>query len=511
MSANFTPNLVDYSNQGEFRFWCQKVLPLVYDDSLSYYELLNKVVDYLNNAIADISAMGGNVDELLTAYDELQEYVNEQFGDGDLTEYVNAWLNDHPDVTTTLQDYAVTMNKLNDSVSGFIENAYYSEITYEKIRMHDTDCYIATIPKYDSEENLILPYLKYSTDTPLVVAEKDKTTFTCNGTIGASENGNYKQGVIISQGNILNSTVITQPDANAMGYVAFTEERSFTEYPIENTTAQTILNGGAYNAFLYYWKLIENGSMVDNSGTISNEGISAEIAAPRLAFGVKQNGDFVYLACDGRTDINSGLSSAQVAAILLSYGCVNAWNMDGGGSTSMEIRGSKINRNIDNNGTVDRPVAYTLNVKKSIPYGFNNILGDAYAKIGAEKQNVIQQIIPYINEVNDKVAIVLPLVGLNIWTKLSKNNRINASSSKTVTLPSAFKGIIANFSSNSTANAILMVACTTSGSVSVLDVAKGSNFSYTTSSFSITLNNGFSAASYFSVFMMDGTGDIVVS
>jgi hypothetical protein len=28
-----------------FRFWCQKALPLVYDDSLSYYELLCKVVD----------------------------------------------------------------------------------------------------------------------------------------------------------------------------------------------------------------------------------------------------------------------------------------------------------------------------------------------------------------------------------------------------------------------------------------------------------------------------------
>jgi len=33
------------------QFWCQKVLPLVYDDSLSYYELLCKVVDYLNRVI----------------------------------------------------------------------------------------------------------------------------------------------------------------------------------------------------------------------------------------------------------------------------------------------------------------------------------------------------------------------------------------------------------------------------------------------------------------------------
>ena len=30
-----------------FRFWVQTALPLVYDDSLSYYELLCKVIDYI--------------------------------------------------------------------------------------------------------------------------------------------------------------------------------------------------------------------------------------------------------------------------------------------------------------------------------------------------------------------------------------------------------------------------------------------------------------------------------
>ena len=35
----------------EIRYWVQKVLPLVYDDSLSYYELLAKIVDKLNETI----------------------------------------------------------------------------------------------------------------------------------------------------------------------------------------------------------------------------------------------------------------------------------------------------------------------------------------------------------------------------------------------------------------------------------------------------------------------------
>ena len=43
--------------QRVFRYWCQKILPAVYDDSLSYYELLNKVVQYLNDVISKHNEM----------------------------------------------------------------------------------------------------------------------------------------------------------------------------------------------------------------------------------------------------------------------------------------------------------------------------------------------------------------------------------------------------------------------------------------------------------------------
>lgn len=89
MQANFTPALEDYTNQRPFRFWCQKVLPLVYDDSISYYELLNKVVHYLNNVIKDVSAMGGNINDLLDAFIKLQNYVNNYFDNLDIQSEVN--------------------------------------------------------------------------------------------------------------------------------------------------------------------------------------------------------------------------------------------------------------------------------------------------------------------------------------------------------------------------------------------------------------------------------------
>lgn len=77
--ADFNKN---FKPLGSFRFWCQKVLPLVYDDSLSYYELLCKVVDYLNKTMEDVESLND-------AYNQLQEYVNNYFDSLDVTQEIN--------------------------------------------------------------------------------------------------------------------------------------------------------------------------------------------------------------------------------------------------------------------------------------------------------------------------------------------------------------------------------------------------------------------------------------
>ena len=93
MSVDFTPKQNSYKNIGEFRFWCQKVLPLVYDDSISYYELLGKVLQYLNETIENINLVGDDMTRLYTAYEELQTWVNEYFDTLDTQEEINNKLN----------------------------------------------------------------------------------------------------------------------------------------------------------------------------------------------------------------------------------------------------------------------------------------------------------------------------------------------------------------------------------------------------------------------------------
>ena len=79
---NFNTNVDGFVELKPFRFWCQKVLPLVYDDSLSYYELLCKVVDYLNKTMTD-------VDLLSNDYVKLKEWINEYFENLDVQTEIN--------------------------------------------------------------------------------------------------------------------------------------------------------------------------------------------------------------------------------------------------------------------------------------------------------------------------------------------------------------------------------------------------------------------------------------
>ena len=68
--------MYDTSRIKRFKFYCQPVLPLVYDESLSYYEVLCKVVDYLNKVIDNQNDMTEYLKELGITVEQLEEDVN---------------------------------------------------------------------------------------------------------------------------------------------------------------------------------------------------------------------------------------------------------------------------------------------------------------------------------------------------------------------------------------------------------------------------------------------------
>lgn len=75
----------------KFRFWCFKVLPLVYDDELSYYEVICKCVEYINNLIENDKAISNDVEQLKQEMKQVQEWINNydtSFAESIIREYL---------------------------------------------------------------------------------------------------------------------------------------------------------------------------------------------------------------------------------------------------------------------------------------------------------------------------------------------------------------------------------------------------------------------------------------
>ena len=64
---------------------------------------------------------------------------------------------------------------------------------------------------------------------------------------------------------------------------------------------------------------------------------------PRTAIGYTQDGNLIMVAVDGREGASVGMTLRELAGFMQSIGCVNAMNLDGGGSTVMYVNGHVVN------------------------------------------------------------------------------------------------------------------------------------------------------------------------
>ena len=91
MSANFTPSEEDMKKIQPFKFWSITNFPFIADDfdQMTYYEILCKIVEYLNKVIENNNAIINNENTLYQAYIQLQNYVNNYFDNLDVQEEIN--------------------------------------------------------------------------------------------------------------------------------------------------------------------------------------------------------------------------------------------------------------------------------------------------------------------------------------------------------------------------------------------------------------------------------------
>ncbi|MBQ6366511.1 MAG: phosphodiester glycosidase family protein [Oscillospiraceae bacterium] len=134
-------------------------------------------------------------------------------------------------------------------------------------------------------------------------------------------------GITISEGVVYESSpysFVCGLDSKGIMYVGdFNIDQCVNDFDIQNACS-------------FGPVLIANGQKMD--AETLDSGVN-----PRTCIGQRGDGAIIMLVVDGRQAYSFGVTYGDCADILLSYGCINAMNMDGGSSTSMYYNGKLIN------------------------------------------------------------------------------------------------------------------------------------------------------------------------
>ena len=116
-----------------------------------------------------------------------------------------------------------------------------------------------------------------------------------------------------------------------------------------DVTAEELLADGAQQILSFGPALVEDGAVVVSEG---DEVGKAKTSNPRTVIGIIDDLHYVFVVSDGRTDESAGLSLSQLAEFMKGLGVVTAYNLDGGGSSTMYFNGEVINNPTTNGRSI---------------------------------------------------------------------------------------------------------------------------------------------------------------
>ena len=122
------------------KFWCFKVLPLVYDDSLSYYEVLCKCVDKLNEMVETLNEFSDAYDSMMQAIAQIQQWIEN---------FDTSW------AESIIKEYIATMIFVEITEAGYI--VYNIPSSWNEIEFNTTGLDIE-LPLQTEYGHLVLSY-----------------------------------------------------------------------------------------------------------------------------------------------------------------------------------------------------------------------------------------------------------------------------------------------------------------------------------------------------------------
>lgn len=209
------------------------------------------------------------------------------------------------------------------------------DIVLTTMRVENTTVYVADVQIADiSLLKTALAgntYARNLTETTSVQAANAGAILAINGDYyGAQE-----RGYVLRNGVLYRASAQSGTDALVIG--ADGNFRIITE---GETSADTLVREGAWQVLTFGPALINDGQVTVSS---SDEVGRAMTSNPRTAIGQISEGHYLLVVSDGRTKESAGLSLRQLAELMQSLGAQIAYNLDGGGSSTMVFQGRVVN------------------------------------------------------------------------------------------------------------------------------------------------------------------------
>ncbi|MET0432544.1 MAG: phosphodiester glycosidase family protein [Cellulomonas sp.] len=175
------------------------------------------------------------------------------------------------------------------------------------------------------------------TETTSAIAEDNDAVFAING----DYYGFRDTGIVIRNG-------VVYRDEGAREGLAFYTDGHVEVYDETATTADALVADGVWNTLSFGPALVSGGEVVDGiedvevDTNVGNHSIQGE--QPRTAVGVVDDNHLVFVVVDGRSPgYSAGVDMTGLAEIMQSLGATTAYNIDGGGSSTMYFDGSLVN------------------------------------------------------------------------------------------------------------------------------------------------------------------------
>ena len=248
----------------------------------------------------------------------------------------------------TTDDRIVEDEDVSTSDAAVVTSDSYSyngtTITLTTYRENDTNIYVADVVLSSADQLKTAlaenAYGKNVTEKTSEMAESNNAVLAINGDYyGAQESGYV----------IRNGVLYRDEAEEGQEDLVIWSDGSFSIINESDVTAEELLEQGAMQVLSFGPGLIENGTVTVDEDDEVGKAMSSN---PRTAIGIIEDLHYVFVVSDGRTDESEGLTLLEMAEFMESLGVETAYNLDGGGSSTMVFNGELINNPTTNGNKV---------------------------------------------------------------------------------------------------------------------------------------------------------------